>query len=65
MTFRRTDAERKGKDVMDLLQRISEELQKGNHQQLPGLVQEALNSKISAAKILSDEDLSFTPVLSD
>ncbi len=39
---------------MDVLQRISEELQKGNYQELPKLVQEALNAKIPPSKILSD-----------
>jgi 5-methyltetrahydrofolate--homocysteine methyltransferase len=39
---------------MDLLQKISEELQKGNYQEVPKLVQEALSSKIPPSKILSD-----------
>jgi 5-methyltetrahydrofolate--homocysteine methyltransferase len=39
---------------MEILQRISEELQKGNYQEVPKLVQEALNAKIPPAKILSD-----------
>ena len=39
---------------MEVLQRISEELQKGNYQEVPRLVQEALQAKIPPAKILSD-----------
>jgi len=39
---------------MELLQKISEELQKGNYQEVPKLVQQALNAKIAPAKILSD-----------
>jgi 5-methyltetrahydrofolate--homocysteine methyltransferase len=39
---------------MELLQRISEELQKGNYQEMPQLVQEALNRNIPPSKILSD-----------
>ena len=39
---------------MELLQKISEELQKGNYKEVPKLVQQALNAKISPAKILSD-----------
>jgi len=39
---------------MEILQKISEELQKGNYQEVPKLVQEALNAKIPPAKILSD-----------
>jgi 5-methyltetrahydrofolate--homocysteine methyltransferase len=39
---------------MDLLQKISEELQKGNYQEVPKLVHEALGSKIPPSKILSD-----------
>jgi 5-methyltetrahydrofolate--homocysteine methyltransferase len=44
----------KGGDMMELLQKISEELQKGNYQDVPRLVQEALNAKIAPSKILSD-----------
>lgn len=39
---------------MEILQKISEELQKGNYQDVPKLVQEALHGKIPPAKILSD-----------
>ncbi len=39
---------------MEILQKISEELQKGNYQEVPRLVQEALNAKIAPSKILSD-----------
>jgi 5-methyltetrahydrofolate--homocysteine methyltransferase len=39
---------------MDLLQRISEELQKGNYIEVPKLVQEALNLNIPPSKILND-----------
>ena len=39
---------------MEILQKISEELQKGNYQEVPKLVQEALNAKIPPPKILSD-----------
>ena len=39
---------------MDLLQKISEELQKGNYQEVPKLVQEALSLKIPPSKIMSD-----------
>jgi len=39
---------------MELLERISEELQKGNYQEVPKLVQEALNANIHPSKILSD-----------
>jgi 5-methyltetrahydrofolate--homocysteine methyltransferase len=39
---------------MEILQRISEELQAGNYQEVPKLIQEALNAKIPPAKILSD-----------
>jgi 5-methyltetrahydrofolate--homocysteine methyltransferase len=39
---------------MEILQKISEELQKGNYQEVPKLIQEALNAKIPPAKILSD-----------
>jgi len=39
---------------MEILQKISEELQVGNYQEVPKLVQSALNAKIPPAKILSD-----------
>lgn len=39
---------------MEILQKISEELQVGNYQEVPKLIQEALNTKIPPAKILSD-----------
>jgi len=39
---------------MELLQKISEELQKGNYQEMPKLVQEALNANVPPSKILSD-----------
>ncbi len=39
---------------MEMLEKISEELQKGNYQEVPKLVQQALNAKIPPAKILSD-----------
>ena len=39
---------------MEILQKISEELQVGNYQEVPKLVQEALHAKIPPAKILSD-----------
>jgi 5-methyltetrahydrofolate--homocysteine methyltransferase len=39
---------------MELLQRISEELQVGNYQEVPKLIQQALNACIPPAKILSD-----------
>ncbi len=39
---------------MDVLQKISEELQKGNYQEVPKLVQQALDAKIPPEKILSD-----------
>jgi 5-methyltetrahydrofolate--homocysteine methyltransferase len=39
---------------MEVLQKISEELQKGNYQEVPKLVQAALDAKIPPAKILSD-----------
>lgn len=39
---------------MELLQKISEELQKGNYEEIPKLVQEALNANIPPSKILSD-----------
>jgi 5-methyltetrahydrofolate--homocysteine methyltransferase len=45
---------RKGEEEMELLQKISEELQKGNYEEIPKLVQEALNANIPPSKILSD-----------
>ena len=39
---------------MEILQKISEELQKGNYQEVPKLIQEALNAKIAPSKILGD-----------
>jgi len=39
---------------MELLQKISEELQKGNYQEMPKLVQQALDQNIVPPKILSD-----------
>ena len=39
---------------MELLQKISEELQKGNYQEMPKLVQEALNANSPPSTILSD-----------
>ena len=39
---------------MEILQKISEELQKGNYLDVPKLIQEALNAKIAPSKILSD-----------
>lgn len=39
---------------MDILQKISEELQIGNFKEMPKLIQEALDSKILPSKILSD-----------
>ncbi len=45
---------RKGEEEMELLQKISEELQKGNYQEMPKLVQEALNANVPPSKILSN-----------
>jgi 5-methyltetrahydrofolate--homocysteine methyltransferase len=39
---------------MEVLQKISEELQKGNFKDMPRLIQEALDEGISPSKILSD-----------
>jgi 5-methyltetrahydrofolate--homocysteine methyltransferase len=39
---------------MELLKKISEELVKGNYQEMPKLVQQALDSKIPPSKILDD-----------
>ena len=50
---------------MEVLQKISEELQKGNYQEVPKLVQEALNAKIPPAKILSDGLISGMDIVGD
>jgi 5-methyltetrahydrofolate--homocysteine methyltransferase len=50
---------------MEILQKISEELQKGNYQEVPKLVQEALNAKIPPAKILSDGLVSGMDIVGD
>ena len=39
---------------MEVLEKISEELQKGNYQVVRRLVQEALAAKVPPSKILSD-----------
>ena len=39
---------------MDLLQKVSEELQKGNFREVPKLVQEVLDAGVSPSKILND-----------
>ena len=39
---------------MDLLQKVSEELQRGNFREVPRLVQEALDAGVSPSKILND-----------
>ncbi len=39
---------------MEILQRISEELQRGNFQEMPRLVEEALKANLPPSKILSD-----------
>ncbi len=39
---------------MELLKRLSEELQKGNYQEMPQLVKQALEAKIPPSRILSD-----------
>lgn len=39
---------------MELLERISDELQKGNYREVPNLVQEALKAHIPPSKILGD-----------
>jgi 5-methyltetrahydrofolate--homocysteine methyltransferase len=39
---------------MDLLQKVSEELQRGNFREVPKLVQEALDTGVSPSKILND-----------
>jgi 5-methyltetrahydrofolate--homocysteine methyltransferase len=55
----------KGDENMELLQRISEELQKGNYQEMPKLVQEALDQKILPTKILSDSLVAGMDVVGD
>ena len=50
---------------MEVLQKISEELQKGNYQEVPKLVQEALDAKIPPAKILSDGLISGMDIVGD
>ena len=50
---------------MELLQKISEELQKGNYQEVPKLVQQALSAKIPPAKILSDGLVAGMDVVGD
>jgi len=50
---------------MELLQKISEELQKGNFQEMPGLVQEALNANIPPSRILSDGLVAGMDVVGD
>jgi 5-methyltetrahydrofolate--homocysteine methyltransferase len=50
---------------MEILQKISEELQKGNYQEVPKLIQEALNAKIPPAKILSDGLVSGMDIVGD
>jgi len=39
---------------MELLEKISAELQKGNYQEMSGLIQKALDAKIPPSRILSD-----------
>ena len=55
----------KGDLGMEILQRISEELQKGNYQKVPKLVQEALDTKISPANILSGGLVAGMDIVSD
>jgi 5-methyltetrahydrofolate--homocysteine methyltransferase len=50
---------------MELLQKISEELQKGNYQEMPKLVQEAIDMKIPPSKILSDGLVTGMDVVGD
>jgi len=50
---------------MEILQKISEELQKGNYQEVPKLVQQALSAKIPPAKILSDGLVAGMDVVGD
>jgi 5-methyltetrahydrofolate--homocysteine methyltransferase len=40
--------------MMELLPKISEELQKGNFKEMPKLIQDALKAGIPPSKILSD-----------
>ena len=39
---------------MEVLQKISEELQRGNYEQMPGFIQQALDAGISASRILKE-----------
>jgi 5-methyltetrahydrofolate--homocysteine methyltransferase len=50
---------------MEVLQKISEELQKGNYQEMPKLVQEAIDTKIPPSKILSDGLVAGMDVVGD
>jgi len=50
---------------MEVLQKISEELQVGNYQEVPKLIQEALNAKIPPAKILSDGLIAGMDIVGD
>ena len=50
---------------MEVLEKISEELQKGNYQVVPKLVQEALNAKVPPPKILSDGLVAGMDVVGD
>jgi 5-methyltetrahydrofolate--homocysteine methyltransferase len=50
---------------MELLQRLSEELQKGNYQEVPQLVKEALKANIPPSKILSDGLVAGMDVVGD
>jgi 5-methyltetrahydrofolate--homocysteine methyltransferase len=50
---------------MELLQKISEELQKGNYQEMPKLVQQALDQNIVPSKILSDGLVSGMDIVGD
>ena len=50
---------------MEVLQKISEELQKGNFEELPKLVQEALDAKIAPSKILNEGLVAGMSVVGD
>ena len=50
---------------MELLQKISEELQKGNYQEMPKLVRQALYQNVSPPKILSDGLVAGMDVVGD
>ena len=50
---------------MEVLRKISEELQKGNFEELPRLVQEALDAKIAPSKILNDGLVAGMSVVGD